>query len=33
MCSQPVTFGGGSTMLNGGLLDSGSARNAPISSQ
>ena len=25
-CSEPVTFGGGSTMENGGLDDSGSAR-------
>ena len=33
MCSQPVTLGGGSTMLNGGRPDSGAARNAPISSQ
>ena len=33
MWSQPVTFGGGSTMLNGGRSESGLARNAPMRSQ
>jgi hypothetical protein len=33
MCNQPVTFGGGNTMLNGVRSDAGSARNAPIDSQ
>src|SRR5512135_1414901 len=33
MCSEPVTFGGGMTMLNRGLSDSGLARNAPLDSQ
>ena len=33
MCSEPVTLGGGSTMLNTGLPESGSAVNAPMDSQ
>jgi len=33
MCRDPVTLGGGITMLKRGLSDEGSARNAPIDSQ
>ncbi len=33
MCSEPVTFGGGITMLKRGLPDEGSALKAPMDSQ
>ena len=33
MCSEPVTLGGGSTMLNTGFPDSGCALNAPMDAQ
>ena len=33
MCSDPVTFGGGMTMVNGGASLSASARKYPASTQ
>ena len=33
MWSDPVTFGGGSTMLKTGLPESGCALNAPMDAQ